>query len=210
MRIIEVPEWDSSWEGYDPRFRLYLFTLAPGASSAAVSTHDILEANVHEALEAAHMMSHGDTLLWSLALVENSDGARGLRWLSGMDYNSAPLNAVEWRARRLMQDRYLSAVTRAGREPRLPDGRRVLRMFSDQQSGWPLWESFTDHYIVTSDHLSLSSELSEDLTAWNSRFNDRALDDPLPEGWVEDGVKLWERLVAEIGDGAEVRPEFLG
>jgi len=205
MRIDDVPEWDSQWEGLDPRFRLYLFS-----DGSSVSTHDIFDANVHEAFEAAHMMSQGDTVLWSLALVVDDSGhGRGLRWLSGSDYNGAPLNAVEWRARAVMQNRYLAAVTRAGREARLPDGRRVIRMFCDGTTGWPLWESFTDHYVVGPAELSISTELGADLTAWSERFCTRHEDDPLPEGGMQEGTALAGRLRDEVAHEAEVRPEFL-
>ncbi|MET0886506.1 MAG: hypothetical protein ABWX92_08655, partial [Mycetocola sp.] len=135
MRAIEVDERDATWERDDPRFRVYVFK---GAGNA-VTTLDILDATIEEALETAITLSHGDQHLWSLALVEQDPrGMRGLIWLSGMDYNDPPGTASEWRHRQQMQDRYLAARHRAGEAPLLPNGLRVIRVFPEWVGGWPL------------------------------------------------------------------------
>jgi len=135
MRGLPADERDSTWERDDARYRLYVFK---GAGNAATTT-DIFEATIEQALESALTLSDDDEHLWSLALVENdSRGMRGLIWLSGMDYNDAPTTGQEWRRRKQMQDRYLTAKNRRGEPPILPNGLRVIRVFPEWVSGWPL------------------------------------------------------------------------
>lgn len=206
MRGFAVDERDSTWERDDPRFRLYAFD----GPDNAVTTVDILDATVEEALEVARTMSDDDARLWSLALVEDDRrGMRGLIWLSGMDYNDPPGSAREWTRRRHMQDRYLMAAVRRGAAPLLPNDLRVIRVFPEWGSGWPLWESFTDAYRLTGDDIGLTEDLSTALYEWNEAWCARGLDDPVPEGWEEQGVLLTDRLRAELSGIAEVRPEFL-
>lgn len=206
MHGFYVDERDSTWERDDARYRVYVFE----GPANAVTTLDIVEATVEEALETALAMSNGDERLWSLALVENdSRGMRGLIWLSGMDYNDPPGSAREWQRRRQMQDRYLMARSRHARPTVLPNGLRVVRVFPEWISGWPLWEDFTDDYRLTGPQLGLTSELSADLYDWNEAWLARQVDDPLPAGWVEQGRVLVRRLQGELGGVAEVRPEFL-
>ncbi|MET0886192.1 MAG: hypothetical protein ABWX92_07050 [Mycetocola sp.] len=207
MRTIEVDERDSTWERDDPRFRLYVFK---GADNA-VTTLDILNATIEEALETAIALSHGDKHLWSLALVEqDARGMRGLIWLSGMDYNDPPGTAREWQHRRQMQNRYLAARGRAGEAPVLPNGLRLIRVFPEWVAGWPLWESFTDAYRLTGPDLRLSQSLSDELYQWNESWLRRGEDDPVPDGWRERGLELVHQLQGEMAGVAEVRPEFLG
>ena len=206
MRVIEVDERDSTWERDDPRFRIYIFT---GADNA-VATFDVLDGSVDEALAAANELSHRDEQLWSLALVENDTrGLRGLLWLSGMDYNDAPSTAREWRQRRQMQDRYLRAKRKAGAATVLPNGLRLVRVFPEWVSGWPLWESFTDAYRLNGEDLGLSAALSAELYEWNETWANREPDDPLPQNWEAHGLELVRRLQGELAGVAEVRPEFL-
>jgi hypothetical protein len=208
MRSEYVDERDSTWELHDPRFRLLLFE-GPGAAVTAV---DIADASVDEALESARELSGGDERLWALALVGvDARGARGLTWLSGMDYNDAPGDAVEWRRRREMQDRYLAARSRRGQAPVLPDGRRLIRVFPEWSTRWPLWESFTDHYLLDATTLDITAGLDDDLTAWNAEWQRRQPDEPLadPDGWRGRGLDLVARLRRELDGSAEVRPEFL-
>ncbi|MDQ0736836.1 hypothetical protein [Arthrobacter agilis] len=56
MRAINVDERDSAWERDDARYRVYVFE---GAGNA-VTTVDILDATVEEALETATAMSNDD------------------------------------------------------------------------------------------------------------------------------------------------------
>lgn len=58
------------------------------------------------------------------------------------------------------------ARSRRGEPPVLPDGRRVIRMFSGWASS-PLWESFTDDYVVDPRSLGISDDLTRDLLAWD-------------------------------------------
>jgi hypothetical protein len=107
-----------------------------------------------------------------------------------------------------MQDRYLSARSLRNEPVVLPNGLRVVRMFPEWGVAWPLWESFTDDYPMDASALGLSEALVTDLAAWNSRWDDRDLDDPLPAGWRDDGWALYRRLQAELDGVAEVRPDF--
>lgn len=206
MRGFYVDERDSTWERDDARYRVYVFE-GPGNT---VTTLDIVEATVEEALESALALSNGDERLWSLALVENdSRGMRGLIWLSGMDYNDPPGSAREWQRRRQMQDRYLMAKRRRGEPAVLPNGLRIIRVFPEWVSGWPLWENFSDDYHLTGPDLGLTPELSAALYEWNEAWADRPVDDPVPAGWAERGQLLVRRLQAELEGVAEVRPDFL-
>ncbi len=135
---------------------------------------------------------------------------RGLIWLSGMDYNDPPGSAQEWKRRRQMQDRYLRAAHRRGEPAVLPNGLRVIRVFPEWVSGWPLWEDFTDGYRLTGPDLSLTPELSADLLDWNEAWLMRQEEDPLPAGWKERGLLLVRQLQDELSGVAEIRPEFLG
>lgn len=206
VRGFHVDERDSTWERDDARYRIYTFE-GPGN---AVATFDLEGATIEEALETAATMSNDDERLWSLALVENdARGLRGLIWLSGMDYNDPPGSAREWQRRRQMQDRYMLARQRRGEPIVLPSGERLIRVFPEWVSGWPLWESFSDDYHLTGPDLGLTPELSRALYEWNEAWLSRGLDDPLPPGWEEQGLELVARLRAELDGIAEVRPEFL-
>jgi hypothetical protein len=206
MRHLAVDERDSTWERHDPRFRVYVFE-GPGN---AVSTIDVLDATVEEAFESAIALSRGDERLWALALIsEEPPRSRGLVWLSGMDYNDAPSNAQQWRLRKQMQNRYLSAKDRRGVAPVLPNGLRVIRMFPEWASGWPLWESFTGAYRLDGPDLGLSDALSEALYDWNELWLSRSVDQPEPLGWRGRGHELFEALSRELDGIAEVRPEYL-
>lgn len=206
MRAFSVDERDSTWERDDARYRVYLFQ---GADNA-VTTLDIVGATVEEALESALDMSENNAHLWSLALVENdARGMRGLIWLSGMDYNDPPETAREWRRRRQMQDRYLMDKTRRGLPVVLPNGLRVIRVFPEWASGWPLWENFSDKYRLDASDLGLTNELSDALYAWSEAWLSRNVDDPVPAGWEEEGRRLVRLARAELEGIAEVRPDFL-
>jgi hypothetical protein len=206
MRGFYVDERDSTWERDDARYRIYVFK---GADNAA-TTFDILDATIEQALESTSALSNGDEHLWSLALVEDdSRGLRGLIWLSGMDYNDPPSSAREWQRRRQMQDRYLMDKHRRGMPTVLPNGLRVIRLLPEWVSGWPLWESFTDDYRLTGPDLGLTPELSRALYDWNETWLTRHEDDPIPDGWREQGERLFLQLQAELDGAAEVRPEFL-
>ncbi len=208
MRGEYVDERDSAWERDDPRFRVLVFE---GADSA-VTAVDIIDATIEDALDSARALSHGDEDLWSLALVENdARGARGLIWLSGMNYNDTPRTARQWQLRRQMQDRYLMARSRTGRPVLLPNGMRLVRVFPEWVSGWPLWESFTDHYRLDSTSLTISVDLGQALYAWNEQWLSRREDEPLADAgeWEAQGIALVSRLSHELEGVAEVRPEFL-
>lgn len=204
MRVFEVDERDSTWEDHGARFRLFLFE-GPGN---AVSTLDFVGAQIHDVLEAATLAGK-DGKIWSVALVvDKGDMGRGLVWLSGMDYNSTPTTATEWRMRATMQDRYLMAKAARGEDPLLPDGRRVIRVFPDHGHRWPLWENFTDHYTAEPSDYGLSPLLSDGLRAWYDEWERRGIDGQPDEAWLEEGHRLVELLRDEIGTLAEVRPEF--
>lgn len=188
----------------DPRFRVFVFGMSEGAVT------EILDATVEEALESARALSNGDQALWALAnVVDHAEGDRELIWLSGMDYGVWPSTRTEWRHRKQMQDRYLGAVSEAGRAPVLPNGLRVIRMFPEWVSGWPLWESFTENYRLTGSDLRLSEDLSTALYHWNEDWLSRDEASPTPDGWIERGDALFQRLRSELETVAEVRPEYM-
>ncbi len=91
----------------------------------------------------------------------------------------------------------------------LPNGLRVIRLFPEWVSGWPLWENFTDNYRLSRPDLGLTPELSQALYDWNETWLMRQLDDPVPGGWREQGERLVLQLQAELAGVAEVRPELL-
>lgn len=199
MRVVPVPEQDSSWERVDARYRLYTFR-----EGGATSTHDIVDATLRDALEAGEIAGRSGRL-WSLALVvDDSVFGRGLAWLSGMDHNDGASTPAEWRARAEMQDRYLAAVARTSDPPTLPDGRRVIRLFCDHGVDWPLWESFTAEYTRTPDELGLSASLRDRLHAWNEDYQRESVG---PQ-WREEGLRLHALLQDEVASFAEVRPDF--
>jgi hypothetical protein len=216
MRTFEVDERDSSWEIDTPRFRIYVFK---GAANA-VSTFDVVDATVEEALEAARVQSEGDRHLWSLALVHDDGRAgRGLTWLSGNDYNDVPA-AVEtdayWRARSTMQNRFLIARSRAHEPVVLPTGERAIRFFPEYGVDLPLWESFTDNYPVERGELSLPLQLEDALVAWNERWCSLVGLDPSTaaardqwDNWHREGLALLTLLRSALSGRAEVRPEFV-
>ncbi|WP_350350972.1 hypothetical protein ABS642_16485 [Microbacterium sp. A8/3-1] len=207
MRGAYVDKRDSTWERDDPRFRIFVFKGAVDEVTAV----DLVDATLDEAMDGARAFSNGDRDLWSMAIVDDdSRGARGLIWLSGMNYNDTPVTARQWQLRRQMQSRYLSARTRRGLQPLLPNGLRLLRVFPEWASGWPLWEDFTDGYRFDVGSLDISPELSSALFDWNEEWLTRQEDEPLAdaEGWRERGVLLVEQLQRELNGVAEVRPEF--
>ncbi len=109
-----------------------------------------------------------------------------------------------------MQSRYLSARTRRGLRPLLPNGMRLLRVFPEWASGWPIWEDFTDEYRLDIGSLDISPDLSSALFDWNEEWLTRQEDEPLtdPDGWRERGLLLVGQLQRELKGVAEVRPEF--
>ena len=104
------------------------------------------------------------------------------------------------------QDRSLQSTT----PPRLEDGRRLIRVFPEWISGLPLWENFTENYPFERDALPLSAELQDALEAWNEHWQNRDLDEELPDldRWLAEGMELVARLRDELGDIADVRAEF--
>ncbi|MEV7756577.1 hypothetical protein AB0O16_02490 [Microbacterium sp. NPDC089180] len=111
-------------------------------------------------------------------------------------------------AHRSWQERSL----RSTQPPRLEDGRRLIRVFPEWVSCLPLWESCTENYPFERDVLPLSPELQDALEAWNEHWQDRDLDEEIPDRdrWVAEGGELVARLRDELGDIAEVRAEFGG
>lgn len=203
MRAFEVDERDSSWERYDPHFRIFLFE---GAGNA-VTTIDLVDVGIGDALKAASDLSQSDRLLWSLASVEqDSSGRRGLVWLSGMDYNCQPGSQAEWRLRREMQHRYLVAKVKRGEAPMLPNGLRLIEMAALWTDGWPLWEQREFRHQLTGDELGLSPELSAALLDWNRVWLEHDELGPVPDGWETRGEELFARLCKELQGVAEVTP----
>lgn len=208
MRGEYVDERDSTWERDDPRFRILVFK----GPDNEVTAFDIVDATLDEALDSARALSNGDQYIWSLAIVDDdSHGARGLIWLSGMDYNDTPVTARQWQLRRQIQSRYLLARTKRGLQPLLPNGLRLLRVFPEWISGLPIWEDFTDEYRLDVSSLDISPDLGNALFDWNEEWLTRQVDEPLadPNGWRERGMLLVDQLQRDLNGVAEVRPEFL-
>jgi hypothetical protein len=207
MQVRSSDERDSTWERYDPLFRVYVFRGPSGVSH----TLDIEGATLTEALDQARMASEDDRSLWALALVEGRGEQRGLVWLSGADYHSRPDTAAERARRREMQDRLLAARSRRGEPVVLPNGHRLIRMFAGWASS-PLWESFTENYPLDPASLDLPAALVDELLAWNAEWAARAEDEPLADadGWRRRGEVLADALDRALDGVAEVRREFLG
>ena len=49
------------------------------------------------------------------------------------------------------------------RPPRLDDGRRLIRVFPEYVIDLPLWENFTDHYLIERGMLPLAADLESAL-----------------------------------------------
>ncbi|WP_067245695.1 hypothetical protein [Microbacterium resistens] len=204
MRAIAVDERDSSWESYEPRYRIYVF----GGPQSSVATVDVVDASFQEAEQSAMTLA-GDDALWSIALVvDDSARGRGLIWLVGGDYHSRPASPREWRMRAEMQDRLLSHRKRRDLPLTLPDGRRVIRLFPGWGREWPLWESFSEQYALDAEDLPLSRELAAALKEWNAAWQARDETAPVPDGWIEHGRHLHARLQKELETVAEVRPDY--
>ncbi|GAA2176203.1 hypothetical protein GCM10009846_29050 [Agrococcus versicolor] len=206
MRWVEV-DAKASWAREDARYRVFVFA----GPSLDVSTTDVAEASVEQALDAARTLAIHDEHLWSLALVAlDAGGEEGLVWLSGMDYTRVPETQAQWRRRGEMQSRLLSARSRAGRPLLLPNGLRVLRMFPEWLPGSPLWESFGDDYRLPLDGLGLPPELCDALRRWNDAWSERDVEDPLPdeEAWTAEGLRLHAAVQRVLAGVAEVRREF--
>lgn len=175
MRGEQVDERDSAWEDDGARYRLYTFE----GGGNAVRVVDLWDCTLDDALDAGAEADRSG-LLWSLALVREEDGQRGLVWLSGYDDNDAP------------------------------HGVRVIRMFPEWGDAGPLWENFTDQYPADPARLGISAALVRELTAWNRIWNDRDGDAPLADAdaWIATGRSLHARVQAELAGLTEVRPDF--
>lgn len=202
------------WESDDWHFRICVFE-GPGSD---LSTFEHPRSSWDEVMDQCGRLSDDDARLWSLAaVVPCVTGGEGLVWLSGTDYLAPPDTPARWRARGQMQNRYLMARARRHEPPLLPDGRRMVRLFSDFFRTLPLWESFTDHYTVERGDLPLSQALETDLAAWQQAWEEQqSYASAHPEGVGEvagqehqaAGWSLHARLVDELKDVAEVRPDF--
>jgi hypothetical protein len=105
----------------------------------------------------------------------------------------------------------LTARERDESPPLLPNGLRLIRVFPEWVSGWPLWEDGSDEYHLTALSLDISPELGAALFGWNEEWLSRQENEPLDdaEGWLRRGTALAEQLQIELDGIAEVRPEFL-
>ncbi|SDE09040.1 hypothetical protein SAMN04489747_2484 [Auraticoccus monumenti] len=120
-----------------------------------------------------------------------------------MDYLKAPSSSVERYRRRDMEQRFLMRRSIEQQPPRLPNGRRVLRMFCDYGRVHPLWESFTDHYTASPEDFELSVELGEALQRWAQGW--QVTDE---ERWLIQGDELADRIDREVGHDVQVRREY--
>lgn len=100
----------------------------------------------------------------------------------------------------------------------IPPIPRVIRLFPDYSRTYPLWENSTPTwdvgYTTAPETCGLSKELGEDLASWQTFFETHC--NPF-EGWDslenrrrwhQDGERLTQRLRAEVGHFADVKPEF--
>ena len=92
MRVVGVDERDSSWEEYDPTYRVYIFRGGQigSESSWTTSTYDIQHADVLEVAQWARENAGPDP--YAVAVVskrhDRDSSAKGLTWLIGTDLNS--------------------------------------------------------------------------------------------------------------------------
>jgi hypothetical protein len=110
------------------------------------------------------------------------------------------------RALRPGQDQHLRSTT----PPRLADGRRLIRVFPEWGTELPLWESFTDHYLVERGMFPISDALLDALAEWNAQWQNRPEDARLAheEHWLATGRSLVRQLRTELHGIAEIRAEF--
>jgi hypothetical protein len=89
----------------------------------------------------------------------------------------------------------------------------LIKLMADYSAS-PLWDCATGRNLPL-DKIEVSPGLREDLSDWARRF-DATLNpaDPISSGFQttaellsfeDEGIRLWRRLVAEIGGGAVVR-----
>lgn len=101
VNVEDVDERDSSWEEYEPRFRVYLFQTVDSKTTVApiVWTYDITDADAIEVIDWAQNQAGRDRL-FAVALVSDKGRPprRGLTWLVGMDANDEPRNETEVKA----------------------------------------------------------------------------------------------------------------
>lgn len=203
MRIVASRLREIQWQEHEPRLRLHIFE---GAEND-LQSFDLVEHTIVQALDSARMLSDENRKLWSLAVLNERDAA-GLIWVSGYDYRSTPTHASEWRLRKEMQDRYLSAMSQRGEEPRLPDGLRVIRLMPEWSVELPLWESFTDSYLISPGEVSIAQKLECELTEWNRDWQSYGFENERPKSWFDRGWQLHEQLQIQLAETAEVRPDF--
>ena len=117
-------------------------------------------------------------------------------------------NETEARKRALWakQDRQVKSRT----PPRLDDGRRLIRVFPEYVTDLPLWERFTEHYLIERGMLPLSIDLEDSLAAWNQEWQIHTLEGGIPDEqrWLAHGHALVRRLRTELHGIAEIRAEF--
>lgn len=127
MRIFSVHECDSSWEDDQPRFRVYLHGSGESETHGWTDTYDVTGADVLQVIDWAQRQAGGQ-LTYAIALVSDlehaggeSDTARGLTWLVGIDGNEVTDDdavAAE-RQRRMLARRACPVVV--PHEDRMPD-----------------------------------------------------------------------------------------
>lgn len=93
--------------------------------------------------------------------------------------------------------------------PRLDNERRLIRVFPEYTVDLPLWENFTDHYLIERGMLPLSTDLETALARWNESWSpSRSSDGPEGQRWLAEGHALIRRLRTELHGIAEIRAEF--
>jgi hypothetical protein len=117
MRIEGVDERDSSWEEYEPRFRVYLFSggddIPVDRASWVTDTYDITQAEVSDVIGWAQDKAGPDgayavALVHEKAFFGRRQHSRGLIWLVGMDANDAPTDEQQSRLLAAMKRRWQS------------------------------------------------------------------------------------------------------
>ena len=88
-----------------------------------------------------------------------------------------------------------------------------LKLMPDYQAS-PLWDRETGRNLQL-DALPIAAGLKRDLASWAEKFDDTLnVGDPVNSGFrsqealrafEEEGIRLWRRIRAELGEAADVR-----
>jgi hypothetical protein len=99
VRAVQVDERDASWEGPDPRFRVYLHGSGETETAGWTDTYDITGGDVLQVIDWAQKQAGGKLTYAVAPVIEDTtqpaDERQGLVWLIGMDGNDVDTDPDE-------------------------------------------------------------------------------------------------------------------